>query len=73
MVFGALALGWGLALLLRRRGLELAWASATAAGLGLFAAIGVQQADNWLYASAHKGGLKAAADFQEWARTADAG
>lgn len=69
LVFGALALAWGLALLLRRRGLALAWASATAAGLALLAAIGVQQTDNWLYVSAHKGGLQAAADFQEWART----
>jgi hypothetical protein len=69
LVFGALALGWGLDLLARRRGLAPNWAAASAAALGLLAAIGVQQADNWLYASAHKGGLKAAADFQEWART----
>jgi hypothetical protein len=45
------------------------WGGALALAFGALTAVGVQRVDQWLYASAHKGGLKAAADFQEWART----
>jgi hypothetical protein len=68
IVFGGLALGWGLYEALTRRGVD-ARRAAPALALGLLCAVGVRQADNWSYANAHKGGLKAAADFQDWART----
>jgi hypothetical protein len=40
-----------------------------ALAVGALVAAGVERVDEWLYVSAHKGGLRAAADFQDWART----
>lgn len=69
-VFGGLVLGWALEVALVRRSWPAARAAGPALALGLLVAVGVERADQWLYASAHRGGLRAAAEFQEWARTA---
>ncbi|MCC7107005.1 MAG: hypothetical protein IT307_17880 [Chloroflexi bacterium] len=66
--FAGLALGWGLYETLARRG----WSAARAAPallVGMLVTAGVQLTDEWLFTSAHKGGLKSAAEFQQWART----
>lgn len=68
IIFAGLALGWAVYAALSRRG----WSAARAApalALGLLAAIAVRQVDDLQYASAHKGGLRAAAEFQRWVRT----
>jgi hypothetical protein len=69
LIFAGLAAAWGLSRLLRRRGWSEARAVVPAVLLGLSVATAVTRTDEWLEAWAHKGGLKSAAEFQEWART----
>jgi hypothetical protein len=68
-VFGGLVLGWALWRLLGARPER----QRLAAGLGLAVALAspvlVERVQHWQYAAAHRGGLQAAAEFQEWART----
>lgn len=69
VVLAGLGLGWGLYGLLRRR-VSVGWRAAVpAVTLALLVAAGLQRADEWRYAAAHRGGLSSAAAFQEWART----
>src|SRR5439155_156979 len=68
ITFGGLAAGWALYQALRRHGWS-ALRAAPALATGFLIAAAVQHIDEWLFYSAHKGGLKAAAEFQEWART----
>lgn len=68
-VFGGLVLGWGLSALLRRRAGRSVRAALPGVAMGLLSVILVQRVDSWLYVNAHRGGLQAAAQFQEWART----
>ena len=69
VVFGGLALGWALYEVLQRRSWSALRAATPAVALGLLVAAGVQRSDGWFYWRAHRGGLQAAAEFQEWART----
>lgn len=69
VVLAGLALGWGLAVVLHRRRSTLRYATGAGVVVGLLVAAGLQRADEWRYAAAHKGGLQSAAAFQEWART----
>jgi hypothetical protein len=64
-----LVLGWGLFELLRRQRWSTARAAAPALGLALLSTVGLARAEEWRYATAHRGGLRAAAEFQEWVRT----
>jgi hypothetical protein len=63
---GLLAIAWGLYALLRPRG-RVAIVTALVVALG--AAFAVRGSTDWLFAMRHRGGLSAAAEFQEWVRT----
>jgi hypothetical protein len=68
-VFAGLALGWGLWRLLESRSSRPAWAAAVGLAIALTTPVLLEQVERRQYASAHRGGLQAAAEFQDWARS----
>jgi hypothetical protein len=63
-----LVAGWLLSRVLRER-LDARAATAAGLALALVGAFAVRGSTDWLYELRHRGGLSAAAEFQDWART----
>ncbi len=64
---GVLAVAWLVARLLRER-TSARGALVAGLALGLVGAFAVRGSADWLYQARHRGGLAAAAEFQEWVR-----